>query len=143
MRGAGIRDCLLRMTTKAPTASDRPVLQIIRKAALRERLGGCSDHHIDDLETREGFPRHIRIGGRSVGWLEHEVDDWITRRMAARDDETKVEQAKFDRAPPAVHHRLRQQREQERAEEAELRADLLTASLTEREREGVGLISPA
>jgi prophage regulatory protein len=73
-----------RMTTKASITSDRPLLRIIRKPALRDRLGGCSDHHIDDLETREGFPRHIRIGGRSVGWLEHEVDAWIERRMSER-----------------------------------------------------------
>ena len=82
--------CVLRMTIKTPTATDRPFLRIIRKPALRARLGGCSDHHIDDLETREGFPRHIRIGGRSVGWLEHEVDDWIATRMAARDDAVKA-----------------------------------------------------
>jgi prophage regulatory protein len=78
------------MSTKTPGSPDRPPYRIIRKPALRERLGGCSDHHIDDLEAREGFPRHIRIAGRSVGWLEHEVDAWIEARMRKR-----------DQAPPA------------------------------------------
>jgi prophage regulatory protein len=69
---------------------DKPALRILRKPALRERLGGCSDHHIDDLESREGFPRHIRLGGRSVGWLEHEVDAWIERRMSERPVTTQL-----------------------------------------------------
>jgi predicted DNA-binding transcriptional regulator AlpA len=72
------------MTTKTSIAADKPPLRIIRKLALRERLGGCSDHHIADLVKREGFPRHIRLGGRSVGWLVHEVDAWIERRMSER-----------------------------------------------------------
>jgi prophage regulatory protein len=76
------------MNMKAPIAPDRPLLRIVRRPALRERLGGCSDHHINDLETREGFPRHIRIGGRSVGWLEHEVDAWIECRMRERQNKT-------------------------------------------------------
>jgi prophage regulatory protein len=30
---------------------------------------------------KEGsFPSPIRLSHRSVGWLSHEVDDWITQR---------------------------------------------------------------
>jgi prophage regulatory protein len=31
------------------------------------------------------FPKPIRLGPKSVGWLEHEVDEWIAQRVAARD----------------------------------------------------------
>jgi len=28
------------------------------------------------------FPRPIHLGPRAVGWLEHEVNGWIARRVA-------------------------------------------------------------
>jgi prophage regulatory protein len=31
------------------------------------------------------FPRPVKIGLRSVAWIEDEVDDWIRSRVAARD----------------------------------------------------------
>lgn len=33
------------------------------------------------------FPKPIRIGARSVGWLETEVDAWILSKRAAKDAE--------------------------------------------------------
>jgi prophage regulatory protein len=32
------------------------------------------------------FPKPIPLGGRSVGWLESEVHEWITTRIKARDE---------------------------------------------------------
>lgn len=29
------------------------------------------------------FPSPINLGGRSVAWLDHEVEDWIRDRVAA------------------------------------------------------------
>jgi prophage regulatory protein len=31
------------------------------------------------------FPRQVRLGERSVGWLEHEVEEWIRAAVARRD----------------------------------------------------------
>lgn len=31
------------------------------------------------------FPRPIKLGPRTSGWLLHEIGDWITRRIARRD----------------------------------------------------------
>jgi prophage regulatory protein len=36
------------------------------------------------LERRGAFPRLIKLTGKRVAWLEHEVLDWISARMAAR-----------------------------------------------------------
>ena len=33
------------------------------------------------------FPRQVRLGSRSVGWLEHEVSDWLAQRALAREAE--------------------------------------------------------
>lgn len=32
----------------------------------------------------EGFPKPIALGGRSVGWIESEIDGWIEERMQQR-----------------------------------------------------------
>jgi prophage regulatory protein len=117
------------MSTKTPGSPDRPPYRIIRKPALRERLGGCSDHHIDDLETREGFPRHIRIAGRSVGWLEHEVDAWIEARMRKRDQASPA----TPKPRPLLADKMG---EQFHAEESKIRAKMEPADLSERERCG-------
>jgi prophage regulatory protein len=37
---------------------------------------------------RDGFPRPIKIGSRSVAWIEEEVDAWIEARRAQRDGAT-------------------------------------------------------
>jgi prophage regulatory protein len=29
------------------------------------------------------FPRQVNLGGRAVGWLESEVQNWIKQRLAA------------------------------------------------------------
>jgi prophage regulatory protein len=31
------------------------------------------------------FPKQVRLGGRSVGWVESEIDDWIEKRISERD----------------------------------------------------------
>jgi prophage regulatory protein len=36
------------------------------------------------LERRRAFPRRIKLTGKRVAWLEHEVLGWIADRMAAR-----------------------------------------------------------
>ena len=36
------------------------------------------------LRVSEGrFPTPISLGGRAVGWIEVEVDDWLTRQIEA------------------------------------------------------------
>lgn len=30
------------------------------------------------------FPKQIKLGERSVGWIESEVDEWIKQRIEAR-----------------------------------------------------------
>jgi prophage regulatory protein len=36
-------------------------------------------------EKRGTFPRRIRLGVNSVGWIESEIEAWIAARSAARD----------------------------------------------------------
>jgi len=46
---------------------------------------GLSRMHLYRLERAGRFPRRVRLGVASVGWLEHEVDSWIAERAAERD----------------------------------------------------------
>ena len=44
-----------------------------------------SRSYIYDAMGRGEFPRQVKLGGRSVAWVESEVQDWIEARIAARD----------------------------------------------------------
>ena len=35
------------------------------------------------------FPRPVSLGGRAVGWIETEVDEWIRERIAASRSDTE------------------------------------------------------
>ena len=32
------------------------------------------------------FPKSVSLGGRAVGWLEHEIDQWVEQKIAVRDE---------------------------------------------------------
>jgi prophage regulatory protein len=57
-------------------------LRFLRFTTIRERTG-LSRSTIWRLERRGAFPRHRRISTNAVGWLEHEVDEWVESRLKA------------------------------------------------------------
>ena len=57
--------------------------RIIRKPELLTMIG-LSDPTIWRMERDGKFPKRLRLGGNSCGWLESEVDGWLTERMEAR-----------------------------------------------------------
>ncbi len=44
--------------------------------------------HLKRLEDAGAFPRRVPLGNCRVGWVEAEVEDWMTRRVAERDKHT-------------------------------------------------------
>jgi predicted DNA-binding transcriptional regulator AlpA len=60
---------------------------ILRKPALRQRLGGVSNSTIHRLTKAKRIPAPFRMGG-SACWLEHEVDAAI---MKLRDQALEVD----------------------------------------------------
>jgi predicted DNA-binding transcriptional regulator AlpA len=105
------------MSAKPPVPSYKSPLEIVRRVELRAILGGCSNHHLDDLERQEAFPRRIRLGSRSVGWIRGEVQDWLAMRMRER-DEALAHAAVKPTVPRAPCCRLRREREAKVDEEA-------------------------
>jgi len=57
--------------------------RIIRKPELLAMIG-LSDPTIWRMEKEGKFPKRIRLGGNSCGWLESEINEWLDARLAAR-----------------------------------------------------------
>lgn len=57
--------------------------RIIRKPELLNMVG-LSDPTIWRMERDGSFPKRLRLGGNSCGWLESEVLHWVQSRMEAR-----------------------------------------------------------
>ena len=64
------------------------VMTILRLPAVKARTGlSRSTIYLRIAEGR--FPKPVSLGGRAVGWIEAEVNDWLeqqieTSRQAAR-----------------------------------------------------------
>jgi prophage regulatory protein len=57
--------------------------RIIRKPELFARVG-LSDATIWRLEKAGKFPRRVKLGGNSVGWLSDEFEAWLSARLENR-----------------------------------------------------------
>lgn len=40
--------------------------------------------HLDRLMAARAFPAKVRLSSHRIGWLEHELDEWLTAKAAAR-----------------------------------------------------------
>ena len=52
---------------------------IIRSDGV-QKLTGLSRSTLWRLERSKRFPRRFQVGDRAVGWLDSEVQDWITAK---------------------------------------------------------------
>jgi prophage regulatory protein len=55
--------------------------RVLRFPRVKERVGGLSKSWIYQEITEGRFPTPIKLGGRAVGWLESEVDAWLSDRI--------------------------------------------------------------
>jgi prophage regulatory protein len=60
--------------------SPRPAVRILRLPDVC-RLTGLKRSMIYQLQAENRFPHSVKLGIRAVGWLEHEVQAWITARI--------------------------------------------------------------
>jgi prophage regulatory protein len=55
--------------------------RFLRISNVKERTG-LSSSHIYRLQSLGRFPKSINLcGGRAVGWLESDVENWIESRI--------------------------------------------------------------
>jgi prophage regulatory protein len=57
-------------------------LIILRRRQVERKIG-LSRSQIYALVKHNQFPKAIRLGKRSVGWLSGEIDQWLADRVAA------------------------------------------------------------
>jgi prophage regulatory protein len=72
----------MNMTTipeNAVPPDGRSPKRFLRQPQVLERVGG-SGRPIWRWEKKGEFPRRRHLGGRTVGWLEAEVDEWCANR---------------------------------------------------------------
>jgi prophage regulatory protein len=61
-------------------------LYILRRKQVEERTG-LSRSSIYLAIQQGTFPMQISLGSRAVGWLEHEISEWVSARIEKRDNE--------------------------------------------------------
>ncbi len=72
--------------------SAAPVV-ILRRREVEARTGlGCST--IYDGVKAGTFPAPVQLGPKSVGWVESEINAWLSARIAARDNAGKFKSAR-------------------------------------------------
>ncbi|MCX2813767.1 MULTISPECIES: AlpA family transcriptional regulator [unclassified Pseudomonas] len=59
-------------------------MKVIRLQQVME-MTGLGRSTIYKYVSENWFPKPISLGGRSVGWLESEVAEWILERVSERD----------------------------------------------------------
>ncbi len=60
-------------------------MKVIRLKAVMETTG-LARSTIYKYISLDLFPKPISLGGRSVGWLDAEVQAWIVSKVYVRDD---------------------------------------------------------
>ena len=57
-------------------------LKILKRKEV-EAVTGFSRSSIYAHMDKDSFPKAIKLSERSVGWLEHEVQEWLKNRVVA------------------------------------------------------------
>jgi prophage regulatory protein len=65
------------------------MVQTILRRADVERATGLPRSTLYEMMAAGRFPKPVRIGARSVGWIETEILGWQKARIAERDGSPK------------------------------------------------------
>lgn len=71
------------MNQNTTTATPTPALRFVRMGEAVKKTG-LSKSSIYDLMAQGRFPKTIPLGGRTVAFIESELDAWMAERIAAR-----------------------------------------------------------
>ena len=55
-------------------------IKIVRLPKVKE-MTGLSRSSIYLRISENTFPKQINLGGRAIGWLESDIQDWINQRI--------------------------------------------------------------
>ena len=71
----------IAMTEQPRSEKANPPIRILRLPEVVARTGLSRSTIYARLEQGR-FPRPVALGGRAVGWIESEIDEWIRERIA-------------------------------------------------------------
>lgn len=57
-------------------------LQILRLPQVCKVTGLCRSV-VYQLEAEDRFPKRVHLTARSVGWVENEIQNWLSQRIAS------------------------------------------------------------
>ncbi len=60
-------------------------IKILSRPDLKKKGIRWSRQHLQRLVTAGKFPKPVKLGPQTVGFLEHEIDAWIVERAKERD----------------------------------------------------------
>ena len=66
------------------TPAPGTALALLRLSEVRRRTGRCRSDIYRDIAAGK-FPAPVKLGERASAWPEHEINAWITERIAARE----------------------------------------------------------
>ena len=67
-------------------SNNKRMLSFLRRSEVQRRTG--LSRSTIYLRIKKGtFPKPVKLGERSVGWVESEIDDWSQVRIQQRDAE--------------------------------------------------------
>jgi prophage regulatory protein len=79
----------LRLFLEPPIREEIMIdVKILRRPELEKRVG-LKRSAIYGLIKKGKFPRPIKLGPRSVGWVSSEINAWADGKVAERDAEAK------------------------------------------------------
>ena len=59
-------------------------MRLLRREAVTEKTGLSRSAIYAGMDAGT-FPKSVKISEKTVGWLESEIDEFIAKRVAARD----------------------------------------------------------
>ena len=66
------------------------VMKLLDHARLRDRGVPYGKVQLWRLEKAGKFPKRVALSPSRIAWIESEVDAWIKKRVAARDNQKEV-----------------------------------------------------
>jgi prophage regulatory protein len=110
-------------------------MRILRLPEVMQRVG-LKHASIYAAIAAGTFPKPIPLGERAVGWLEHEVDQWLKARVVERDNGTAVRSQPLAGVNQRRKAEAQERREARRVRGEPRRMDPVEARKTRRARGG-------
>jgi prophage regulatory protein len=68
------------LTSPAVSVPDTRPIRILRRWQVQDTVG-LSRATIYQMMREVRFPKPVKISERAVGWIEHEIQEWLMKRI--------------------------------------------------------------